>query len=56
MQSVLGCEVRKTGAPHNCVDDARAAMKLVLALIERGIDSDMLVTQEDVSTWFSILL
>ncbi|OWM82149.1 hypothetical protein CDL15_Pgr001723 [Punica granatum] len=42
----LGCEVRKVGAPHNCLDDACAAMKLVLALIERGIDGDILFVQE----------
>ncbi|PKI31912.1 small RNA degrading nuclease 3-like isoform X2 [Punica granatum] len=45
-KSVLGCEVRKVGAPHNCLDDACAAMKLVLALIERGIDGDILFVQE----------
>ncbi|CAL5321388.1 unnamed protein product [Camellia sinensis] len=33
---VLGYEVRKEGAPHNCLDDATAAMKLVLAKIESG--------------------
>ncbi|XVF61241.1 hypothetical protein PTKIN_Ptkin08bG0114300 [Pterospermum kingtungense] len=34
--SVLGYEVRKAGAAHNCLDDACAAMKLVLAKLERG--------------------
>nr|KJB18694.1 hypothetical protein B456_003G066000 [Gossypium raimondii] len=35
-KSVLGYEVRKPGAAHNCLDDACAAMKLVLAKLERG--------------------
>lgn len=40
MQSVLGYEVRKEGAPHDCLEDARAAMKLVLAKIEGGDDNN----------------
>lgn len=36
-KSVLGYELRKEGAPHDCVEDARAAMKLVLAKIEGGV-------------------
>ncbi|KAK4749418.1 hypothetical protein SAY87_026867 [Trapa incisa] len=43
---VLGYEVRENGAPHNSLDDARAAMKLVLALIERGIDDDILFIED----------
>ncbi|TKY55676.1 Small RNA degrading nuclease 3 [Spatholobus suberectus] len=39
-QAVLGCEVREKGAPHNCLDDARAAMKLVLAKIKHGVDRE----------------
>ncbi|KAL4376186.1 hypothetical protein GQ457_02G008040 [Hibiscus cannabinus] len=35
-KSILGYEVRKPGAAHNCLDDACAAMKLVLAKLERG--------------------
>ncbi|KAK8606871.1 hypothetical protein V6N13_052624 [Hibiscus sabdariffa] len=35
-KSVLGYEVRKPGAAHNCLDDACAAMKLVIAKLERG--------------------
>ncbi|KAE8700014.1 hypothetical protein F3Y22_tig00110569pilonHSYRG00311 [Hibiscus syriacus] len=31
-----GYEVRKPGAAHNCLDDACAAMKLVLTKLERG--------------------
>lgn len=56
LQLVLGCEVREKGAPHNCLDDARAAMKLVLALIEHGIDDDILSIQEDVSIGFQYCL
>lgn len=39
-KSVLGYELRKEGAPHDCVEDARAAMKLVLAKINGGVDND----------------
>ncbi|XP_050205491.1 small RNA degrading nuclease 1 [Mercurialis annua] len=46
-KSVLGYELRQGGAPHNCIDDALAAMKLFLARIERGGDDDILVNQED---------
>ncbi|KAI7991035.1 Small RNA degrading nuclease 1 [Camellia lanceoleosa] len=38
-QAMLGYEVRKEGAPHNCLDDATTAMKLVLAKIESGFDN-----------------
>lgn len=48
-QSVLGYEIRKKGTPHNCLDDASAAMKLVLAIIERRVDNDVPLLQEDVS-------
>ncbi|KAK2967626.1 hypothetical protein RJ640_030497, partial [Escallonia rubra] len=33
-QSVLGYELRQKDTPHNCLDDACAAMKLVLAKVE----------------------
>ncbi|RYR28809.1 hypothetical protein Ahy_B01g053000 isoform D [Arachis hypogaea] len=50
IQTVLGYEVRKDGAPHNCLDDARAAMKLFLARIKHGVDKDFPVQlQEPVS-------
>ncbi|KAK7346959.1 hypothetical protein VNO80_21483 [Phaseolus coccineus] len=39
-QAVLGCGVREKGAPHNCLDDACAAMKLVLAKIKHGVDRE----------------
>ncbi|XP_031253602.1 small RNA degrading nuclease 3-like [Pistacia vera] len=48
-KSVLGYEIRKNGAPHDCLDDACAAMKLVLAVIERGVDNAMTIVQEDVA-------
>uniref|UniRef100_A0A7N0T9V1 Exonuclease domain-containing protein n=1 Tax=Kalanchoe fedtschenkoi TaxID=63787 RepID=A0A7N0T9V1_KALFE len=44
---VLGCEVRKPGDPHNCLDDARAAMKIVVAKIERRLDEPIPLVQED---------
>ena len=49
LQSVLGYELRKEGEPHDSVEDARAAMKLVLAKIEIGIDDAAPVQQNDVS-------
>ncbi|KAK7401771.1 hypothetical protein VNO78_13523 [Psophocarpus tetragonolobus] len=39
-QAVLGCEVREKGAPHDCLDDACAAMKLALAKIKHGVDRE----------------
>ncbi|KAL9261184.1 Small RNA degrading nuclease 1-like protein, partial [Drosera capensis] len=47
MQSMLGYEVRKEGEPHNCLDDACAAMKLVLAKIEKGFDDNLPLVVED---------
>ena len=35
---VLDYELRKKGDPHNCVDDAFAAMKLVLVKIKHGFE------------------
>jgi len=48
---VLGCGVREKGAPHNCLDDACAAMKLVLAKIKHGVDREFSISlaQEHVS-------
>ncbi|KAL2531636.1 Small RNA degrading nuclease 3 [Abeliophyllum distichum] len=37
-KAVLGYELRKEGSPHNCLDDACAAMKLVLARFEHATD------------------
>ncbi|XP_071703169.1 small RNA degrading nuclease 1 [Rutidosis leptorrhynchoides] len=47
-KSILGYEVRKEGAPHDCLEDARAAMKLVLAKIEGGVDDTTPSTQNEV--------
>ncbi|XP_056843430.1 small RNA degrading nuclease 3 [Raphanus sativus] len=38
-KSVLDEELRMEGAAHNCVHDAAAAMKLVLAVVERGVET-----------------
>ncbi|KAL3642908.1 hypothetical protein CASFOL_013723 [Castilleja foliolosa] len=40
----LGDELRKDGRPHNCMDDACAAMKLALARLEGKIDDE--ITEE----------
>ncbi|XP_061339974.1 small RNA degrading nuclease 3-like [Gastrolobium bilobum] len=48
-QAVLGYEVRENGAPHNCLDDACAAMKLALAKIKHGVDTALPLVQEHVS-------
>lgn len=47
-QSVLGCGVREEGTPHNCLDDACAAMKLVLAKLEHGFDDPIAIESKDV--------
>ncbi|XP_015865910.2 small RNA degrading nuclease 3 isoform X2 [Ziziphus jujuba] len=46
-KSVLGYEVRQKGAPHNCLDDACAAMKLVLAKIDLQV-ANISIIDEDV--------
>ncbi|KAK1309907.1 Small RNA degrading nuclease 3 [Acorus calamus] len=46
---VLGSEVRKEGEPHNCLEDARAAMKLVLAKLEHGFNDPILIPRKMVS-------
>ncbi|THG04447.1 hypothetical protein TEA_008216 [Camellia sinensis var. sinensis] len=48
VQAVLGYEVRKEGAPHDCLDDATPAMKLVLAKIESGLDNAIPLVHEGV--------
>ncbi|KAL1196506.1 Small RNA degrading nuclease 3 [Cardamine amara subsp. amara] len=45
-KSVLGQEVRMAGAVHNCVHDAAAAMKLVLAVVEKGIETTLEESEE----------
>ncbi|KAJ4958041.1 hypothetical protein NE237_025152 [Protea cynaroides] len=47
-KSVLGYDLRKVGAPHNCLDDACAAMKLVLAKIEHGFDDAIMLRHKSV--------
>lgn len=47
-KSVLGYELRKKGAPHDCVQDATAAMKLVLAAVKQGVDT-IIPSSEDVA-------
>ncbi|KAL6551751.1 hypothetical protein OROGR_007905 [Orobanche gracilis] len=37
-KAILGYELRKKGHPHNCLDDACAAMKLVLARLDGRTD------------------
>ncbi|KAM5576640.1 hypothetical protein ABKV19_007473 [Rosa sericea] len=44
----FGYEVRKKGSPHNCLDDACAAMKLVLAKVVREVGDTIPSVQEDV--------
>ncbi|GKU94799.1 hypothetical protein SLEP1_g8236 [Rubroshorea leprosula] len=44
-KSVLGYEVREQGAAHDCLDDACAAMKLVLSQLKHG-DGILLVHQD----------
>lgn len=45
---MLGYEVREKGAAHSCLDDACAAMKLVLAKIKVGVDREIPLIQEHV--------
>lgn len=47
-KAVLGYEVRKKGAPHNCLDDACAAMKLVLTKLKSGSDEAIPIDPESV--------
>ncbi|ONK78468.1 uncharacterized protein A4U43_C02F19090 [Asparagus officinalis] len=47
-KSVLGYEVRKEGEPHNCLTDAQAAMKLVLAKLENGFDDPIAIDGKNV--------
>ncbi|CAI0405723.1 unnamed protein product [Linum tenue] len=39
-ESILGYKLREEGAPHNCLDDARTAMKIVLAKLKHGVDKE----------------
>lgn len=55
LQSVLGYELRKKGSPHNCLDDACAAMKLALWKIEHGVDAIIPLVSKEVSPIFYFL-
>ncbi|MCL7049721.1 hypothetical protein MKW94_009702 [Papaver nudicaule] len=44
---VLNREVREEGAEHNCLDDACAAMKVVLAKLKTGFDEVIFLDQKD---------
>ncbi|XP_059296334.1 small RNA degrading nuclease 3-like isoform X2 [Lycium ferocissimum] len=46
-KSVLGFELRKKDSPHNCLDDACTAMKLVLAIVELGADNIIPLVHEE---------
>ncbi|CAN0863936.1 Small RNA degrading nuclease 1 [Linum grandiflorum] len=47
-KTILGYELREEGAPHNCLDDARTAMKIVLAKMN-GVDKVIQRTAKHVS-------
>ncbi|CAH1429204.1 unnamed protein product [Lactuca virosa] len=47
-KAILGYELRKEGEPHDCLEDARAAMKLVIAKIEAGVDKNIPLNQTNV--------
>ncbi|CAA2996592.1 small RNA degrading nuclease 1-like [Olea europaea subsp. europaea] len=49
-KAVLGYELRKEGSPHNCLDDACAAMKLVLARFEQSANGVISEEVKDVDT------
>lgn len=40
--------MRKDGEPHNCLHDAQAAMKLVLAKLEHGFDDPITIAAKTV--------
>ncbi|XP_024013811.1 small RNA degrading nuclease 1 [Eutrema salsugineum] len=45
-KSILGYEVRKAGVSHDCVNDAAAAMKLALAVIEKRANTTIPPSKE----------
>ncbi|XP_031096299.1 small RNA degrading nuclease 1-like [Ipomoea triloba] len=45
---VLGFELRKKGSPHNCLDDACAAMKLAIEKVEHDVDNVIPFVREKV--------
>ncbi|GMN34538.1 hypothetical protein TIFTF001_004739 [Ficus carica] len=48
VQSLLGYELRKKDSPHNCLDDACAAMKLVIARLKNQVEDTIPLTEVDV--------
>lgn len=54
-QSLLGYELRKKDSPHNCLDDACAAMKLVIARLKNQVEDTIPLTEVDVS-WLLFIL
>lgn len=42
----MGQELRMPDAAHNCVHDAAASMKLVLAVVEKGVDTTIQKSEE----------
>ncbi|EPS66728.1 hypothetical protein M569_08050, partial [Genlisea aurea] len=46
-KSVLNYELREKGNPHNCLDDARAVMRLVLARLEGKTDGSVAADEEE---------
>ncbi|RAL53050.1 hypothetical protein DM860_016285 [Cuscuta australis] len=44
---VLGYELRENGSPHNCLDDAMAAMKLVKKKVEHDCDDSIPFTPRE---------
>ncbi|MCL7032912.1 hypothetical protein MKW94_000049, partial [Papaver nudicaule] len=53
-QIVLGYELREAGASHNCLPDAQAAMKLVIAKLERKFVGVIPLKRKEVSTFIPI--
>ncbi|KAI4324845.1 hypothetical protein MLD38_030297 [Melastoma candidum] len=47
-QRVLDYQLRKEGAPHNCLDDATAVMKLVLAVVDHGASLEIPYVPDEV--------
>ncbi|CAN8258591.1 unnamed protein product [Cochlearia groenlandica] len=45
-KSVFGHDVRMQDSAHNCVHDAAAAMRLVLAVVEKGVETTLTQTKE----------
>lgn len=53
---MLGYDLREKGNPHNCLDDACATMKLVLARLEGRIDDNISEEVPSVNHYFSAML